>query len=103
MNQCHCDLAPGVVQGHLAQGKRDWGHFALMRLDGDTFESTWQALTELYDLLSPGGFVIVDDYTDWVGCRRAVNEFLVMKSITPKLRPVAHGPGEQIRGVWWQK
>jgi hypothetical protein len=35
---------------------------AVMRLDGDMYESTIQALDALYDQLSPGGFVIVDDY-----------------------------------------
>lgn len=35
---------------------------SLMRLDGDMYESTWQAIEALYPKLSPGGFCIVDDY-----------------------------------------
>lgn len=35
---------------------------ALMRLDGDMYESTWQAIEALYPKLSPGGFCIIDDY-----------------------------------------
>ena len=35
---------------------------ALMRLDGDMYESTWQAIEALYPKLSPGGFCIVDDF-----------------------------------------
>jgi O-methyltransferase len=35
---------------------------ALIRLDGDMYESTIQALDALYPRLSPGGFCIVDDY-----------------------------------------
>ena len=94
----------GWFKNTLPALRRDGTRIAVMRLDGDTFESTWQALVELYDLLSPGGFVIVDDYQDWVGCRRAVNEFMISKGITAKLRPVAHEVGDgAIRGVWWRK
>jgi O-methyltransferase len=48
--------------------------FSLLRLDGDMYESTWDALTNLYDKLSPSGFVIIDD---WLlsGCRKAVEDF----------------------------
>jgi hypothetical protein len=48
---------------------------ALIRLDGDLYESTRDALVHLYHKLSPGGFVIVDDYNDFEPCRRAVDEF----------------------------
>lgn len=48
---------------------------AILRLDGDLFESTKVALEALYDRVCPNGFVIVDDYHAWPGCRRAVDEF----------------------------
>ena len=48
--------------------------FSLLRLDGDMYESTWDALTNLYDKLSLGGFVIVDDWL-LAGCRKAVEDF----------------------------
>ena len=35
---------------------------AVMRLDGDMYESTWQAIEALYPKLSPGGFCIIDDF-----------------------------------------
>jgi O-methyltransferase len=35
---------------------------SLMRLDGDMYESTWQAIEALYPKLSPGGFCIIDDF-----------------------------------------
>lgn len=52
-------------------------HLALMRLDGDYYASTLQALESLYPRLSPGGYVIVDDYGErgWTYCARAVDEF----------------------------
>jgi O-methyltransferase len=48
---------------------------ALMRLDGDLYESTMDALVSLYPRLSPGGFVIVDDYLAIASCRQAVDDF----------------------------
>ena len=48
---------------------------ALLRLDGDLYESTVDALRSLYHKLSIGGYVIIDDYYSWKGCRLAVDEF----------------------------
>jgi len=48
---------------------------AVMRLDGDWYESTMHSLQNLYPKLSPGGFVIIDDYGLPFGCRRAVDEY----------------------------
>lgn len=48
---------------------------AVLRLDGDMYESTWQALEGLYHKVSVGGFVIVDDYYAVAGCRQAVEDF----------------------------
>lgn len=47
---------------------------AILRLDGDLYKSTMDALDNLYPTLSPGGFVIVDDYII-PSCRRAVTDF----------------------------
>jgi len=58
-------------------------NIAILRLDGDMYSSTMDALTNLYDKVSPGGFVIVDDYHTWPACKRAVDEFLAARSETP--------------------
>jgi O-methyltransferase len=50
---------------------------AILRLDGDMYESTMQALDALYRKLSPGGFVIVDDYGAVPGCKLAVDTFVL--------------------------
>jgi Macrocin-O-methyltransferase (TylF) len=47
---------------------------AVLRMDGDLYESTMDILNALYHRVSPGGFVIIDDYM-WASCRRAVHEF----------------------------
>lgn len=61
---------------------------AVLRLDGDMYESTMDALTCLYDRLSPGGYVIVDDYDDQPTAERAVTDFRSLRSIREPLVPV---------------
>ncbi len=60
---------------------------ALMRLDGDFYESTRDALINLYDKLSVGGYVIIDDYGEdsWTYCRQAVDEFRQQRGIADPL------------------
>jgi O-methyltransferase len=48
---------------------------ALMRLDGDMYESTMDALVALYPKLAPGGFIIIDDFHYAASCRRAVEDY----------------------------
>ena len=65
---------------------------AIMRLDGDYYESTIDALTNLYDKLSVGGYAIIDDYAEdaWTHCRRAVDDFRRQRNINgaPQFRSI---------------
>jgi O-methyltransferase len=49
--------------------------WAIVRLDADTYEPTLLALRTLYPGLAQGGYLILDDYGSFAGCRRAVEEF----------------------------
>ncbi len=49
---------------------------AILRLDTDWYESTKHELEHLYDRLSPGGVLIIDDYGNWDGARKATDEWL---------------------------
>jgi hypothetical protein len=48
---------------------------AVLRLDGDLYESTMDALDPLYAKVASGGFIIVDDYHALPQCERAITEF----------------------------
>jgi len=52
-----------------------FGSFAVVRLDGDMYSSTMDGLQNLYPRLSPGGYLIVDDYYAVSACRKAVDDF----------------------------
>jgi hypothetical protein len=70
---------------------------AIMRLDGDLYESTMDALVSLYDKLSPGGFVIADDYAAISTCTEAVDDFRRRHGISAELRLISGAGG------YWQK
>ena len=69
---------------------------AVMRLDGDMYESTMQALESLYDRLSPGGFVIVDDYY-LPACAKAIHDFRDARGIADEIMNIDN------RGAFWRR
>lgn len=69
---------------------------SLIRLDGDMYESTINALENLYHKLEKGGFLIVDDYI--LGpCRQAIHDFRIKNSINEKIIAIDG------TGSFWQK
>ncbi len=72
---------------------------AVMRLDGDYYESTMDGLVNLYDKLSVGGYVIIDDYGEdsWTYCRKAVEEFRSQRGIQEPILPV------DTKCAYWQR
>lgn len=69
---------------------------AVIRLDGDMYESTMDALSALYPKLSPGGYLIVDDYA-LAGCEKAVSDYRMANNINEEIL--------QVDGcaVYWQR
>jgi hypothetical protein len=72
---------------------------AVMRLDGDYYESTMDCLVHLYDKLSVGGYAIIDDYGEdnWTYCRKAVDDFRRDRRIADPLIPV------DAKCYYWQR
>lgn len=60
----------------------------MLRPDGDWYASTKVCFEHLHDLVEPGGFVIVDNYGAYEGCRRAVDEFLQARGLRTFLHRV---------------
>jgi hypothetical protein len=75
----------GKVEETLSAPSNIPGKIALLRLDTDWYESTKAELEALYDRLSPGGVVIIDDYGYWEGQRRAVDAFFASRPRKPLL------------------
>jgi hypothetical protein len=79
------------VPGWFADSLPAWqGQLALLRLDGDWYESTLTALECLYDKVSWGGFIIIDDYNPVIGAYAAVNDFRAARAIEDPIQRVNH-------------
>ena len=70
---------------------------AILRLDGDMYESTIQALETLYPKLSSGGFCIVDDYGAVPACKSAISDYRQAQDINAPLHEIDWA------GVYWRK
>lgn len=70
---------------------------ALMRLDGDLYESTWDALTNLYPKLQVGGFCIIDDYGGIPACKKATRDYRGQHNISEPIVAV------DSTGVFWRR
>jgi glycosyltransferase involved in cell wall biosynthesis len=75
----------------------DAGPFALIRLDGDLYESTYVSLDALYPKLSPGGFIVIDDLYFLPPCQQAVADYRSRFGITAPMQKVDWNAG------WWRK
>jgi len=70
---------------------------ALLNIDADWYTSVKLCLETFYDLVVPGGFISIDDYGHWPGCRKAVDEFFEARNLLYPLRRVDY------TAHWFQK
>jgi len=68
-------LIKGIVEKTLLEPKNLPDKISILRLDTDFYESTKIELEILYPKLVSGGFLIIDDYGHFKGCRKAVDEY----------------------------
>ena len=72
-------------------------NISLLRLDGDMYESTIDALSNLYSKVSVGGYVIIDDWNAIKACKKAVQDFREKNNIQDEIIPIDQ------TGVFWKK
>mmetsp|Transcript_8541 Transcript_8541/g.16335 ORF Transcript_8541/g.16335 Transcript_8541/m.16335 type:complete len:391 (-) Transcript_8541:30-1202(-) len=86
----------GFFNDTMPQLRPQVDRLAVMRLDGDMYESTVDALYHLYDKLSVGGYVIMDD---WFGfpSKIACEDFFKVHNIQPTIVPIDN------LAAYWQK
>lgn len=79
-----CHLVKGRFQDTLPRAAVE--RIAVLHIDGDWYESVKTCLIHLYDRVSPGGVIQLDDYGCWAGARKAVDEFMRTRAIPGPLR-----------------
>lgn len=73
------------------------GPLAVVRLDGDMYGSTMDAIEALYPRLSPGGFLIVDDFHHHEPCARAIHDYRAAHRITETIERI------DWTGAFWRR
>jgi O-methyltransferase len=83
ISETRTHLVPGWFQDTLSVA--DVRSIALLHIDADWYSSVRTCLETLYERVSSGGYVVLDDYGYWPGCRAAVDEFMQKQCITVPL------------------
>ncbi len=81
-------VIPGWFNETLPQHREAIGTIAILHIDVDLYDSVYCVLSELYDQVTPGGAIVIDDYGSekrWPGCRRAVHEFFEERELDPEI------------------
>lgn len=89
------EFIKGFFKDTLENNKLE--NISVLRLDGDWYESTMDCLNHLYPKVEAGGFIIIDDYGHWQGCKKAVDEFRIKHNITNPLFQTDYTE------FWWRK
>ncbi len=87
----------GYFQQTLPNYKHEVGNIAFLHMDGDWYESTKAILENLYDKVIIEGYIQIDDYGHWDGCKKAVEEFLKNRNTSVNLNKIDY------TGVWFEK
>ena len=69
-------LIPGWYEQTMPECSGAVERIAVLHLDCDWYASVKLCLEHLWDRVVPGGYIQIDDYGRWAGCRLAVDEFL---------------------------
>jgi tetratricopeptide (TPR) repeat protein len=85
----------GYFEDTLPKMRDFVGIIAFLHMDSDWYESTKTILHNLYDQVVNDGFIQVDDYGHWDGCRQALHEFEALRQIEFNLNPIDYS------GVWF--
>lgn len=85
IDESRVKIVRGLFEDTIPKFKDKIGPIALLHLDTDWYSSTKICLENLFDKVAKGGFVVIDDYGHWKGCRKAVDEFIKQNNLKVKL------------------
>ena len=92
-NTARLRIVEGWFEDTMPTVADEIGPIALLHVDADWYESVKLALETFYPAVSPGGVVVIDDYTSWTGARRATDEFRAAAGVSSAL----------VDAHWWRK
>lgn len=93
------NFVKGWFENTVPEVAKTIGSISILRMDGDMYKSTWEVFIGLYEKVSVGGWVIIDDW-DLPGCRSAVVEF---RTCIRTLSPLYEFTSAGHLKAYWQK
>ena len=96
-DESNVKFVKGWFENTVPRFKKKIGPIAILRLDGDWYESTKIPLENFYDQITINGIIIVDDYATCYGSQKALDEFMEVRDLDFSLNPDGRG------GAWFQK
>jgi len=96
-NPARLHVRAGWFEDTLASATDEIGSVALLHCDADWFDSVLLTLEVMYPLVSPGGFVVIDDYGTFPGARTATEEYRLRVGETAPLLRIDRS------GRYWRK
>ncbi|MBA7691607.1 Demethyldecarbamoylnovobiocin O-methyltransferase [subsurface metagenome] len=85
LNDNRVRLVKGWFNDTIPSQKKKIGKIALLHIDCDWYESVKFCLEKLYNNVVKNGFIIIDDYEYWEGCKKAVDEFIEKRNLRVEL------------------
>jgi len=83
-------IMPGWFEETLPRA--EVGPIAVLHVDADWYEGVKLVLETFYGSVVPGGFIVLDDYWRWPGCKAALEDFMIERNIAlPRLLPIDRG------------
>jgi O-methyltransferase len=71
---------------------------AFLHVDADWYDSVLLALETMYDRVTEGGIILLDDFGHWEGCRQAYYDFTATRHLRPLLERFEHSQAFWIKG-----
>jgi len=99
-NESRVRIVPGWFSDTV--GKAGVKTISFLRLDGDLYHSTLDVLKGFYPLVTQGGYIYVDDYGSFNGCRHAVDEYRAEHHVYEPMHWIRE-TGGSVEAVWWRK
>jgi O-methyltransferase len=90
-------IVKGWFQDTFPSAREEIESIAVLHVDGDWFDSVLLTLETFYDRVSPGGYVVIDDYGGWQGARSATDLFRSREGVFAPLEVIDDS------GRYWQK
>jgi O-methyltransferase len=84
----HTELVKGWFSDTLPAVARRVGPIAILHIDSDWYSSVRACLDHLYEQVSEGGYVVLNDYFTWDGCAIAAHEFLSSRRLPDRIEAI---------------